>query len=117
MSFQVDSLSVDSCHCTVGEGDPLAAAVKVAVPFPRTVWLVGCVVIVGKVAVVTVSIAGSVLAEPAPLVNTARNSKPLSERGTLVTLKVTDVAPAMSLQVDPPSVDCCHCSLGNCLPI
>jgi hypothetical protein len=36
-----------TCHCTVGVGEPVAAAVKVAVWPAVTVWLIGCVVIVG----------------------------------------------------------------------
>jgi len=39
--------SVLTCHCTVGVGEPVAAAVKVAVWPAVTVWLAGCVVIVG----------------------------------------------------------------------
>jgi len=35
------------CHCTVGVGEPVAAAVKVAVWPAVTVWFVGCMVIVG----------------------------------------------------------------------
>src|SRR5882724_3116647 len=41
--------SVLTCHCTVGVGEPVAAAVKVAVWPAVTVWLAGCVVIVGVV--------------------------------------------------------------------
>src|SRR2546426_1010752 len=36
-----------TCHCTVGVGEPVAAVVKVAVWPTVTVWLAGCVVIVG----------------------------------------------------------------------
>ena len=43
----VDPLLVDSCHCHVGIGFPLAAAVKVAVCPAFTVWSAGCVVITG----------------------------------------------------------------------
>src|SRR5712664_3142887 len=39
--------SVLTCHCTVGVGEPVAAAVKVAVWPAVTVWFAGCVVIVG----------------------------------------------------------------------
>jgi len=38
------------CHCTVGVGFPLAAAVKLAVCPAVTDWLVGCVLIVGATA-------------------------------------------------------------------
>jgi hypothetical protein len=36
-----------TCHCTVGVGEPVAAAVKVAVWPAVTVWFAGCVVIIG----------------------------------------------------------------------
>src|SRR6266478_5066711 len=39
--------SVLICHCTVGVGEPVAAAVKVAVWPTVKVWFAGCVVIVG----------------------------------------------------------------------
>ena len=38
---QLEPPSVDICHCAVGVGVPVAAAVKVAVVPPMTVWLVG----------------------------------------------------------------------------
>src|SRR5208337_5672206 len=41
MSLKVEPLSVLTCHCTVGVGLPLAAAVKVAVWPAVTVWLAG----------------------------------------------------------------------------
>ena len=45
--LNVAPLSVLACHCTVGAGEPVAAAVKVAVWPAATVWLAGCRVIVG----------------------------------------------------------------------
>ena len=47
MSLKVVPPSVLTCHCTVGVGLPLAAAVKVAVCPAVTVWFVGFVVIAG----------------------------------------------------------------------
>jgi len=41
-----------TCHCTVGL-DPLAAAVKLALPSTRTLWSAGFVVIAGGVQAVT----------------------------------------------------------------
>jgi hypothetical protein len=38
-----------TCHCTVGAGYPLAAAVKVALLPAVTDWLAGCVVIAGGI--------------------------------------------------------------------
>jgi len=60
-----------TCHCTVGVGEPVAAAVKVAVWPAFTVWFVGCAVIVGGVGEFTVSVAAVVVADPAEFVNTA----------------------------------------------
>ncbi len=57
------------------------------------------------------------MAEPFALVNTARNSLPMSELVTKVMAYVVDVAPEMSLQVDPPSVEFCHCTVGDGLPL
>ena len=62
--------SVLTCHCTVGAGVPLAAAVKVAVEPAAALTLTGLVVIAG--AAVTVNVAAVVVAEPDVFVNTAR---------------------------------------------
>jgi hypothetical protein len=53
----------------VGEGLPVAAAVKVAVDPAGTAWFIGLVVIAGRVS--TVSVAGPAVAVPRLLVNTA----------------------------------------------
>jgi hypothetical protein len=53
-------------HWKVGAGVPLAAAVNVTEAPVTTVWLAGCVVIVGaRFAVVTVSVAASDVVLPA----------------------------------------------------
>src|SRR5580698_9349190 len=49
MAVQVFPPSVDTDHCTVGVGVPLAAAVKVALSPAVTVWLAGWVVTAGAV--------------------------------------------------------------------
>ena len=59
-----------TCHCTVGVGLPLAAAVNVAVEPAAALRLTGLVVIVGTKF--TVSVAAVVVAVPEVLVNTAR---------------------------------------------
>src|SRR2546428_6527962 len=41
---------VDACHCTMGAGDPLAAAVNVAVCPSVTLWSPGWVVTTGPTA-------------------------------------------------------------------
>jgi hypothetical protein len=61
-----------TCHCTVGVGEPDAAAVNVAVAQAVTVTFVGLVVIVGAVfPAFTVKVAFVVVALPAALVKTA----------------------------------------------
>ena len=47
MLAQVAPLSLDSCHCKLGVGTPLAATVKVAAAGAVTVCAVGCVVMAG----------------------------------------------------------------------
>ena len=59
-----------TCHCTVGAGVPVAAAVKVTGWPAVTVWLIGLVVTTG--AALTVSVAAVVVAVPTLLVKTAR---------------------------------------------
>ena len=54
MLLNVAPPSVETCHCTVGVGKPLAAAVNVAVPPEQVVWFVGCVVIAGASFTVSV---------------------------------------------------------------
>ena len=76
ISFQVFEPEVFSCHCTVGLGVPLAAAVNVAVLPEFTVWPVGCVVTTGSVF--TVRVAGLVVTVPAMFVNTAWYCLPVS---------------------------------------
>ena len=74
MSLKVLPPSVLTCHCTVGVGLPLAAAVKVAVRPALTVWFVGLVVTVGAKS--TVRVAALVVSVPAALMKTARYSSP-----------------------------------------
>jgi hypothetical protein len=61
--------SVLDCHCTVGVGEPLAAALKLAVDPEVTVLLVGCVVTAGSVC--TVNVAAVVVTFPAAFVKIA----------------------------------------------
>ena len=55
--------SVLFSHCTVGVGEPLAAALKLAVDPEITVLLVGCVVTAGTVCTVNVATFVVTLAE------------------------------------------------------
>jgi hypothetical protein len=59
---------------------PLATTANVAVCPAVTVWLAGCVVIVGDTgAGFTVSVAAELVTVPAVLVTTTENVDPLSE--------------------------------------
>ena len=99
-----------TCHCTLGVGFPVAAAVKVAVLPATTDWLTGFVVTVG--AKFTVNVAAVVVAEPPGFVNTARYLKPFCPAVTLASVKVVVVAPETLENVAPPSVETCHCTVG-----
>src|SRR3954451_8195858 len=60
---------VETCHCTVGAGVPLAAAVKVTLLPTSTLWVSGCVVTDG--ATLLLGTLAVLLAEqPAALVTT-----------------------------------------------
>jgi hypothetical protein len=112
----VEPPSVDCCHCTVGAEQPAGvepAAVNVAAFGAVTVTSIGCVVTVGAThAGFTVSVAALLVAEPALLVNTARYLLPDCDVLVGEIVSVVDVAPVTFVNVVPPSVDCCHCTVG-----
>src|SRR5882672_2409884 len=114
--LNVTPASVLTCHCTVGVGEPVAAAVKIAVWPADTVWFAGCVVIAGGVGEFTVSVAAVVVAVPAEFVNTARYWFPLCDK-VVVKLRVVEVAPERLVNVTPPSVLTCHCTVGVGEPV
>jgi hypothetical protein len=69
---QVVPALVETCHWTVGVGEPEAAALNEAVELAATLSLAGWAVIVGSTAgMVTVKAAGAVVAVPAEFLNTA----------------------------------------------
>ena len=104
-SVKVPPPSVLTCHCTVGLGLPLAAAVNVAVWLAKTVWFAGFVVTAGPTS--TVRVAALEVAVPATFVKTARYWYPFWPAAA-VKLRVVDVAPTKSVKVPPPSVLTCH---------
>src|SRR5215831_343476 len=108
--------SVDCCHCTVGAEQLVgvfAAAVNVAAAGAVTVTFTGWVVTVGAThAGLTVSVAALLFVEPPAVVNTARNLLPDIAVVVGDTVSVVDVAPETFVNVVPPSVDCCHCTVG-----
>ena len=113
MLLNVEPPSVDTCHCTVGAGVPLAAAVKLTLAPAQTVWFTGFVVTVG--GVFTVSVAAFVVAVPQVFVKTARNLFPFWPL-VVVNVRVVEVAPDTLLNVAPPSVETCHWTVGEGLP-
>jgi hypothetical protein len=115
-SIQVMPPFADTCHCTVGVGVPLAAAVKVTVLPELTDWLIGWVVMTGAMAGITVMVAALVVADPTELVNTARSSQPFT-KGVGTPLMLGDVTPGASIQVVPPSADTCHWTVGVGAPL
>jgi hypothetical protein len=105
----VPPLFVLTCHCTVGVGEPDAAAVNVAVAQAVRVTFVGSVVMVGAVfPAFTVRVAFVVVALPAVLVKTARYLLPLMAVVVLVRLSVVEVAPETLVNDVPPFVLTCH---------
>src|SRR5687767_5492235 len=109
MSLKFNPPSVETCHCTVGDGEPVAAAVKVAMTPSQIVLSFGFVVTAGGTS--TVSVAAVVVAVLHVFVKTARYCLPLSAV-TAVKLEEVLVAPPMSLKFSPPSIDTCHCTVG-----
>ena len=75
MLAYVAPLLVLTCHCTVGVGVPVAAAVRLSSVPTLTVWLLGLVVTTGSTGL-TFSVAAVVVAVPAALVKTARYMLP-----------------------------------------
>ncbi len=62
--------SVETSHCTVGAGLPVASAVKLTVPPASVIAFTGCSVTLGTP--ITVSVATEVVTLPPRLVHTAR---------------------------------------------
>ena len=104
---------VFTCHCTVGVGLPVAAAVNVAVWPSLIVVLVGWVLIDGANCTVRVAIF-VVAAEPTPLLNMARYCLPLSPAAKVAVVYVPVVPPVPSETAFQlfPSVLTCHCTVG-----
>ena len=87
---------------------------NVAVAPEQTVCAVGCSEIPGPVF--TVNVAAVVVAPPHVSVNTARYWFPFWP-ALVVKLSVVDVAPVMLLNVVPPLVLTCHCTVGVGCPL
>jgi hypothetical protein len=113
-SVKVVPPSVLTCHCTVGVGLPLAAALNVTLP-GHTVWFTGFTVTTGPLLIVNVAALLATLL-PQLLLNRARYCLPLSA-ALAVKVRLALVAPARSVKVVPPSVLTCHCTVGIGLPL
>jgi hypothetical protein len=62
-------------------------------------------------------VAALVVAAPATFVNTALTFHPFSRALRLPVANVGDVAPVKVAQVDPPSTEYCHCTVGAGVPL
>src|SRR5260370_17227932 len=92
------------CHWQPSGAVPAATTVKLAVCPAVTVWLAGCVVIVGATgAAFTVSVAAALVTVPAVLFTTTRNDDPLSALVAAGVVQTAELAPAMSPPFFPPS--------------
>ncbi len=85
--------SVESCHCSVGVGVPLAAPLKFALCPTVTDWFPGCVVMFGATAGFTVSVPASPTNVPAAFVAESRNWSPDIATVVLLTVSVAVVVP------------------------
>jgi hypothetical protein len=99
-----------TCHCAVGAGVPLAAAVNVALAPARTVTFTGLVVIAG--AELTVSSAGTLVTLFVEFVKTASYEFPFIAAVTAVIVRVVEVAPGIEEKLAPLFVLTCHCTVG-----
>jgi hypothetical protein len=105
--------SVLTCHWTVGAGEPLAVALKLAVDPDVTMRFVGCAVTAGTAC--KVNVAASVVTFPATFVKMARYCLPVSV-SAVVREYVAEVAPVIFAQV-VPSVLTCHLTVGAGEPL
>src|SRR6202030_858622 len=97
---------VESSHCSVGVGVPVAEASKETASPALAVVLSGSRVTTG--GEYTVRIAAALFAVPAVFVNVARSSRPLSDRLADSIVYLEEVAPSIALHVPPPSVESSH---------
>src|SRR5690348_15250766 len=92
---QLASPLLETSHCTVGAGVPLADALNTADSFSVTERLSGLDVIAGAIfGSCTVSVAPPVVADPSELENTARYSLPFCSAVAAVIVSVGVFAPA-----------------------
>jgi len=85
---------------------PLAATEKVAVAGAVTVWLTGCVVIVGPIC--TVSVAGFDVTEPWALLTVTSYLVPLCATVVVGVVYEADVAPLIAVNDEAPDASLDH---------
>lgn len=117
-SVAVPMLDAPSRNVTVPVGVPvveLTVAVNVTA-CPNTVGFLEDVTAVVAPAVFTFKVAAPDVTEPEELVNTARYWLPFCDMLAL-NVSVVEVAPGTSVNVTPPSVLTCHCTVGAGEPV
>ena len=108
---------MNCCVLLVEQGDWIRKPVEPPVSMQRLLFVFWTVTVPeGGGAAFTVSVAAVVVAVPAEFVNTARYRFPLCDKA-VVKLRVVEVAPATLLNVTPPSVLTCHCTVGVGEPV
>jgi|SRR5579863_3179864 len=120
MLLHVAPPSTESCHWTLGAGEPDAEAVNAALVPLAADTLAGLVriataMIAGEAALCTFKSAGAVVTDPLLLLKTARYSQPLW-LGAAAKTRVSEVAPGIGAQRRPRSSETCQCTLGFGLP-
>ncbi|HEY5121535.1 MAG TPA: hypothetical protein VII84_08155, partial [Acidimicrobiales bacterium] len=109
---------VETLHCTLGVGEPVAAALNVAFDPTLALALNGLVVTTGADrAVVTVKVAAVVVAEPLRLVKTASYRYPFIALVTEVNVRFVEKDLDTVVNVAPPLVETLHCTPGVGEPV
>ena len=106
----VNVLALFACHCSVGTGVPLAAAVNDTTVPVQALVLSGSVVTRG---LLIVSVATAEVVLPQVLENTARNWLLLCKT---LEVKLNGLLVAPGMLVNPPPLLACHCSDGPGVP-
>src|SRR5206468_620407 len=101
-----------ACHCNVGAGKPLPAAVNDTRAPAQTLVLSGSLVTAG--AVFTVKVATVEVVPPQVLENTARYWLLLCKT---LAVKLSGLLVAAGMVVNPPPLSACHCNAGAGVPL
>src|SRR3989442_3814395 len=107
----VNVLALLACHCSVGSGVPLAAAVNDTTVPVQALVLSGSVM---TLALLIVSVATLEVVLPQVLENTARYWLLLCDA---LAVKLSGLVVAPGMLVNPPPLLACHCSVGTGVPL